>query len=442
MLKLNYWSILKVALPLMASSFIQSIVLITDSSFLTRYDILDFDASGNGGLIYITLFMILIGLSDGSQILMARRIGQQKHDLLSRIFGTNIIINLVSALFIFLIIYFVVPEFIDSYSKNTLLAQKEIAYLNARSFGLFFSAITLVVYAYFIATGRTVIVLISAVITAIVNIFFDWLLIFGNWGAEELGIVGAGLASSIADFITMLFLIIILILSNKRKPHHLFKNLSFSYRSMIEVLKIGSPIVLQGLVALATWTVFFIWIEQRSTYELTVSQNIRSMYFLAFVPIWGFNGATKTYISQYMGSKKYHLIPVIIKKIQLLTVIFLVIIFHGAILYPETLISIVNENPAYIDDSSKILQFVSGSVLLYGISSVYFQAISGIGQTRHSFYIEVASVGIYLLSAYLLLKQFNVDIRWVWSVEYIYFSSMGGISYLYLKFYDWKKKEI
>ena len=51
MLDIRYKTIISVALPLMASSFIQSIVLITDSAFISRYDTLDFDAVGNGGLL-------------------------------------------------------------------------------------------------------------------------------------------------------------------------------------------------------------------------------------------------------------------------------------------------------------------------------------------------------------------------------------------------------
>ena len=62
MLDLKYKTILSVALPLMVSSFIQSIVLLTDTAFLSRYSTVAFDAAGNGGLIYVTMFMALAGM--------------------------------------------------------------------------------------------------------------------------------------------------------------------------------------------------------------------------------------------------------------------------------------------------------------------------------------------------------------------------------------------
>jgi Na+-driven multidrug efflux pump len=60
MLDYRYRTILTVALPLMFSSFIQSIVLITDAAFISRYDVQAFDAVGNGGLVYITFFFQFI----------------------------------------------------------------------------------------------------------------------------------------------------------------------------------------------------------------------------------------------------------------------------------------------------------------------------------------------------------------------------------------------
>ncbi|MDG1148539.1 MAG: MATE family efflux transporter, partial [Crocinitomicaceae bacterium] len=110
MLDLKYRSILGMALPLMASTLIQSIVLITDSSFLSRYDTIAFDAVGNGGLIYITCFMALVGLSDGAQILMARRIGENKENRLARIFGTTLFANAITSIALILLIMFVIPN--------------------------------------------------------------------------------------------------------------------------------------------------------------------------------------------------------------------------------------------------------------------------------------------------------------------------------------------
>jgi putative MATE family efflux protein len=311
MLDFKYKTLLGVALPMMVSGFIQSIVLITDASFISRYSTDAFDALGNGGLIYITLYMMLVGMSDGSQIIIARRIGENRIDAIGRIFGTTVFTLLMIGTILFLVLRFLIPDWIISYSANKNIASLQGEFLNIRSFSLFFAVITLSIQAMLIAKGKTVVVLIAALITASTNVILAYSLIFGNFGLPRMGIEGAALASTLAEACSMTFLIIYLYFSIERREYRLFSYFSFQWKSFKELLKVGSPLLIQGFVALATWTLFFTWIEQKGHFDLTVSQNIRAIYFLAFVPIWGFAGTTKTYISQYIGSGQFDALPII-----------------------------------------------------------------------------------------------------------------------------------
>ena len=395
MLELRYKTILAVALPMMISGFIQSLVLITDASFISRYSTEAFDAVGNGGLIYITMYMCLLGMGDGAQIIIARRIGEERPEAIGRIFGSSVLMHCLLAVVLFVILYFLMPGAVLGYSRNQVIAGLQGDYIQIRSFALFFSMITIAIQAFLLAKGKTVVVLIAALITALSNIFLDYALIFGEMGLPEMGLKGAALASTIADGLGMLFLLVYLYFSDEKRKYQLFSFFSYNFQSMKELLKVGSPLMLQGFLALGTWTLFFTWLEQKGQFDLTVSQNIRSIYFLAFVPILGFAGTTKTYISQYLGAKEFDKIPVIQRKIQLLTVGFLILTFHGAILYPETLILMINPEEIYLKTSAEILQLISCSVLLFGIISVYFQTIHGSGNTLHSMLIEFFTVFIY-----------------------------------------------
>ncbi|MFM7668047.1 MAG: MATE family efflux transporter [Bacteroidota bacterium] len=442
MLDIRYKTIIGVALPLMVSSFIQSIVLITDSAFISRYDTLAFDAVGNGGLLYITMYVTLLGLGDGAQILIARRIGQDKIKSISKIFSTSVFVLFSIASLLLVLLYFLMPEWILSYSKNEIIAIYQGQYIKIRSFALFSSVLTLAIQAFYMAIGKTWVVLIASLITALSNIILDYALIFGNFSFPELGLEGAAWASTIADGLGTLFLVLFTLFTTYKLEYHLFKRLKISWLSFKELLNIGTPLMLQGLTALATWTVFFIWIEQIGSFELTVSQNIRSLYMFAFVPIWGFAGTTKTYISQYMGRREFDTIPIIQRRIQFITVVLLLFTFHGSILYPEALIRLVNPNELYVSKSAEILRFVSISIFLYGFVSVYFQTINGSGNTIFSMSVEMISVVMYLITALIFIKILHLDIYWVWSVEYIYFGTIGLLSYMYLKRFNWKKKII
>jgi putative MATE family efflux protein len=440
MLDLRYKTILAVALPMMVSGFIQSIVLLTDASFIARYSTEAFDAVGNGGLLYVTMYMTLLGMGDGAQIIIARRIGEERSDAIGRIFGTSLLTHFLLAIILFAVLYWIMPGAVLGYSKNQEIASLQGDYVQIRSFALFFAMITISIQALFLAKGKTWVVLMASIITALSNVVLDYGMIFGELGFPEMGLKGAAWASTIADGMGMLFLVIYLIFSEERRIYKLFEYFSFNFKSMIELLKVGSPLMLQGFSALATWTLFFTWLEQKGQFDLTVSQNIRSIYFLAFVPIWGFAGTTKTYISQYIGAKEFDKIPIIQRKIQVMTVLFLLVTFHGALFYPEAMIRMINPEEIYVQKSAEILRLITLSILVFGFSSVYFQTIHGSGNTLHSMAIEFTCVFIYSCSSYLFIKIWNLDVFWIWTVEYIYFTLLGVFSLLYLHFYDWKKK--
>jgi MATE family multidrug resistance protein len=426
-------------MPLMVSGFIQSIVLLTDSAFLSRYDTLSFDAVGNAGLLFITCFMIMVGLGDGTQIILARRIGEKKQEQLAGVFSTALIIQFVFASLLFLGLYFGAPSLLNSISKNSIIAGLQGQFIGIRAYAFFPSCLFLIIQAYFLAKGKTWPVLFSAIVTALSNIILDYSLIFGNFGCPELGVKGAALGSTLSDVIGMLSM---LFLFKMDKENRLFGLGFFNGKSTKNILKVSSPLMVQGSIALGTWTLFFMMIEQRGVFELTVSQNIRSIYFLAFVPIWGFAGTTKTYVSQYLGNGKAELIPELQKRIQLLTTLFLLVTFHGAILYPELLVSWINPEEAYVEKSASILRLISMSVILYGIISVYYQTIQGSGNTFYSLCIELSTVLVYICACYLFITVFALDIYWIWTVEYIYFGVIGLMSYLYLRNSNWKLKSI
>ncbi|ASS48633.1 MAG: hypothetical protein CHH17_07765 [Candidatus Fluviicola riflensis] len=440
MLDIRYSSILRVALPLMLSGFIQSIISITDAAFLGHYSTLAYDASGSAGLWYITLYMVFIGLSDGAQIVMAQRIGEDKPIGVAAAFQSNFVLLLIAAVLLTVFVQLFMPEFLHYMVTNKELANAELSFLEIRSYSFWAATIGLTVQATYLATGKTTLVLFSALIVAVSNIILDYFMVFGIGPFPEMGLKGAALASTIAEILGMLFLLGTLLYGKLKHVYPFWKAIVVNVNQLKENLKVGIPLLFQGLVALSVWTVFFIWIEQMGTNELTVSLNIRYLYFLAFIPIWGFAGATKTYIAQYIGAKDYAALPIIQRRIQLLTVLFLVITFHGALIYPEMLIRLVNKHPDQIRESAQILRIISGSIIIYGWGSVYFQTISGSGNTRVTFIIECISTLFYLTAAYLLMKVAKAPLHLVWLVEYVYFVTMGLTSLAYLRLFNWTKE--
>jgi Na+-driven multidrug efflux pump len=344
-----------------------------------------------------------------------------------------------SALF-FALVYFFLPNFIDQIVENIEIADEEKKFLRIRSWGFFVAAVFLALNGFFLAIGKTWVIMVSTITFAVSNIIFDYLLVFGVGIFPEMGIEGAALASVIGELFAVMVMLAILFGKQFHISYTLFQAYAVTKSQVNRLLKVGLPLMIQGFLALATWTVFFTWIEHMGRFELTVSHNIRSVYFIAFVPIFGFGATTKTYVSQYLGHHQGDQIKSILRKIQLLSVACLLLLFHGALFYPTQLISLINPDEAFTAESGAILRLVFGSILIYAFISPYFQTINGSGNTRVTLIIEILSILIYLSAAYTFIKILELHIVEVWFVEYIYFGTIGLFSILYLRLFNWKKK--
>lgn len=438
-LNIDYRSIMTVAFPLIIGNFIQSLVLITDMAFLSHLGELEYDAVGNAGLIYITFFMIALGFGDAMQIVMARFIGNSQVNAVSKTFQSGLLSMMILATIFFVVLQFVIPNWLANYAHNPDIGRLQNEFLSVRSYSIFISLMAYALMAFLLAVGKTKIVFITSIVMSLVNIFGDYVLIFGEWGFPKLGVEGAALASMFADISALVILAIYFTKSKWIKDYQLFQKMNLEWNSAKQLFKVAWPLMLQGFIALGTWTFFFMWIEQKGSRDLEISQNIRVMYFLAFIPIFGFAATTKTYISQLLGAKNYTAIPIVQRRILFLVIATLLLFFHGGLLYPETLLSVVNPRTDVNAESARILQQVFPAILVFAFTSVFFNTISGSGNTKVTLLIETLCVALYLISAYVFIFVFHWSIDKVWYVEYIYFSTLALGSLIYLKFFDWKK---
>lgn len=445
MLELTYKRILIIALPLMFGTFVQSMITITDGAFVSELGNTAYNAVGNGSLMYFALFMLCRGIADGTQITIAKKFGEQKNSEIGEVLFNAQFLQIILTAIIFCLFFVFSDLFIRSTTQSKEIGAAIADFIHYRSWGIFFAGLQVTMVAFFIGLGKTRIIMVSTLLMASCNIFLDYSLIFGHFGLPELGMIGAPIASSISEAVTFFFLLFYAL-----KAKHLQE---FAYRLKQKVqkaywlplIKLSLPLMGQGLVSLSTWWVFFSLIEHLGSENLEIAHNIRYMYFIAFIPIFGYAAATKTYVSNLVGRNEQHLIPKIQFRIGILSLASVLVLFHGSFLYPEYLIQIVEHNPnaspELLDKSAEALRFVSGSIILFAVVIVPFNSVSALGKTQFSFAFEVISIFVYLIASYVFIKIWHWDIVRIWWVEYIYFGSLGIVSTLYLIRYNAKRRK-
>ncbi len=204
----SYSKILQVSSPIFLSLLAQNIINVTDTAFLGRVGEIELGASAMGGLYYICAFTIAFGFSTGSQIIIARRNGEQRYGEVGPVMiqGILFLLFLAATLFGFTRLY-------GGQLMHFLISSDDIwvstmEFLDLRVYGFFFSFVNVMFRAYYVGTTRTLILTVNAILMALTNVLLDYLLIFGNWGLPEMGIRGAAVASVMAEAVSILFFVV------------------------------------------------------------------------------------------------------------------------------------------------------------------------------------------------------------------------------------------
>ncbi len=440
--KITYKEIWKIAYPIILGSIVQNVISVTDTAFLGRVGEIELGAAAIGGVFYLTLIMLGFGFSIGSQIIVARRFGENKPYEIGKTIEHSHYFLIVLAI---VIVFGITPHI--SAILNKVLQSKEIVfatteYLDYRIFGLFFAYINFGFRAFYIGIARTKVITYTTVFMAITNVFFDYVLIFGNLGFPEYGIAGAAIASVIAEVSALIFFVIYTLKFVDLKYFGLFKFEKFNLELLNRILKVSFPMMMQNFISFIGWFFFFLFVEKMGEHSLAISNIIRSVYVVMLIPIWGFASATNTLVSFVIGNnRKEEVLPIVLKilKLSLFGILFLVLL---NISFPELILSIYTNNTDLIRDSLPVLYVVSISSFCIAYGFVFYSGVSGTGMTMVSFIIESFVILLYVFYTYIFVNINNTSIELVWTVEIVYGLSIGTISFLYLKKGKWQHKRI
>jgi Na+-driven multidrug efflux pump len=268
---------------------------------------------------------------------------------------------------------------------------------------------------------------------AVFNIIFNYIFVFGHFGAPRMEIAGSALASVLAEIIAGIFAIVYMFKTIDIEKYQVFKFHAFDYSNLKDVLQIAAPVMLQMFISLSSWFIFFMIVEQMGERPLAISNLIRNAYMILMIPLIGLSSATNTLVSTLIGQKRYHEVFEMIKKIILMSFVLTLLSMLINVALANYTFGIFTNDLSLIQASIPSLYVISGSLMLFSIAAILLSSVSGSGNTPMSLIIEIITIIFYLFATWLVGVKWQLTIEWVWSVEYVYFIFMGGLSLLYLR---------
>lgn len=438
----SYKQIWLVSYPIMIGNIAQTVINITDSIFLGKVSQVVFDASAIAGLLYFVLSMVGFAFSIGTQILIARKAGENKDSAIGEIFDNSIYLLLAISVLLFILVEYVCPILLNHTLHSKPIAAASNEYLSYRALGIPFAMVNLAFRSFYVGIGKTSVLTWNLGLMAVTNTILCYFLIFGNYGFPEMGIGGAALASSLAEVIALIFFLFYTVYHKANKRFLLLKFKSVNMVINKTIVNLSLPVVMQHLFSLGGWLVFFIFIENLGQHELAISNLVRLAYLIMMTPIWAYFAATNTLVSNLIGQGKTAEIRQLVKKVMVLSLFSSFIMILAIVPFTETILSAINKDIRLVHDSISSFYIVSAALILFSIAAILLSTVSGSGNTRAAMVIEGVAVAIYLLYSYLVTIHFHLSIEVAWASEFVYWILIGGLCLWYLNKTKWKGRNL
>lgn len=438
----SYRNIWKVAYPILISLVMEQMIGLTDTAFLGRVGEVELGASAIAIVYYMVLFMIGFGFSLGAQIIIGRRNGEEKFKETGRIFwnglyfvlGLSVVIITLSELFSPWLMRFMV--------SSELIYDAALDYVRWRLPGMVFAFITTMFRAFYVGTTQTKTLTLNSIVMVLTNILCNWILIFGKFGCPALGITGAAIGSSIAEFVSLMFFVIYTRLKCDRPKYGLDKAARLDLTVLKGMMPVCSWTMIQHVVSLSTWFIFFIYIEHLGERSLAISNITRSVSGLIWVVLQAFSSTCSTLVSNIIGEGHSDKVMSLVKRILKLSygiVSAMILVFC---LFPETIARIYTDIPDLIEASVPALIVMCTSYFVNVGGQVFFQAVSGTGSTKTAFRLELVALVVYMGYCTLVIGIMKSDVAVCWTAEHVYAGMLLICSWIYMRSGRWKGRKV
>jgi putative MATE family efflux protein len=432
----------KISYPIFLSLLAQNIINVTDTAFLGRVGEVELGASAMGGLYYICAFTIAFGFSTGSQIVIGRRNGERNFTAIGPVLMQGILFLLALAVVIFGFSRLAGRSFMRLMISSDVILEATMEFLNWRIFGFFFSFVNVMFRAFFVGITRTKVLTWNALLMALTNVALDYLLIFGHGGFPQMGIRGAAIASVIAEGVSVVFFLIYTVRTVNREKYGLRRLRAFDFGLLKQVLGVSVFMMMQQFVSMSTFFFFFIVVERLGQRELAIANMIRSIYIVLFIPAHSLATTANTLVSNAMGAGRSGMVFPLIRRISLVSLTGMIGFSAFLCLFSHAVLSVYTNDASLVLDSIPSLHVIAVSALVSSVAVIVFNGLSGTGNTREAFIIEMGVLVVYLLFIYVAGVYLRQPVHICYLCELIYFLALLAGCLAYFRYAPWDKKKI
>jgi MATE family multidrug resistance protein len=277
---------LVLGLPIIGSLLAQVAIGTTDTIMVGWYGVNELAAVVLATSIYFVFFIVGSGFAMAVMPMAASYVGASDHKQVRRVVRMGLWISVIYSAVLMPFLWFFEDLMIAIGQKPEIAALAQ-DYMRIAQWGMFPAMLIMVLKSYLSALERPAWVLWGTILGAISNGLANYALIFGNWGAPELGVAGAAIASVVTATVTFLVVAFYAQYQPALREYAVFTRIWRSdWPAFIEVFRLGWPIGATMLAEVGLFSMSAVmmgWIGTRELATHGIVLQIASMSFMIYL---------------------------------------------------------------------------------------------------------------------------------------------------------------
>ncbi len=403
------------SLPALLNMFLISFVGIADMIMVGRLGPSAISAVGMVNQPNFLIISVFMALTVGTTALVARFVGARDIRSAKNVAKQSLVVSIFFGIGISMFLYTFAPQIERAMGAEPDVLILGITYMRIISIGMPFNVIAMIIGAILRGSGDMRTPLIADTIANFINIVGNYILIFGKLGAPALGVAGAGIATSIARFISML--ILLYVLYNEKTIVKLSFKESYCLNSSIikRILNIGIPSAVEQFVLRSGQLAFVRIIAELGTVPFATHQIAMNIQSLSFMPGQAFSMAATTLVGQLLGAKKPDIAEESARQTRLVGMMVAGITAFIIFFFGRYLIMLYTNNMDIIEQGRVCLRIIAAIQPAQSTQFILAGALRGAGDTRFPLYSTMLGMwGMRVVLSYLFVIVFNWGLTGAW----------------------------
>jgi len=398
------------SLPIMGMSLIQMAYNMIDMIWIGRLGTGAIAAVGTAGFFLKFGFALSSIIFIGTGVRTSQSVGSKDLKKANAYAETSIINTMILITLFIGFILIAKNHLIGFFNLNNPEIEKmALDYMTITAFGIFFSALSLVFTRIFNGHGDSKTPFYITSIGLIINIGLDPILIFGLFGAPKLGVVGAAIATVLAQTIVSIILFIYLI-----KKYKIFTTgIHYDMEKTKDIMKLGLPVATQRILFTGFSVIIARIIANWGADAIAVQRVGVQIESLSWITAGGFQGALAAFVGQNYGAQKYDRIKKgYYNAIGIISVLGIFVSFI-LIVFPEPIFRIFLQDDKIVSLGANYLRILGVSQLFMVLEMTTVGGFQGMGKTLPPSIVSIVLTGSRIPMA-LLLSATALGLNGVW----------------------------